>query len=290
MTCRDMLSLVGVGDNCTDVYLEQGLQFPGGNAVNVAAFAARLGARSAYLGCVGTDQAGQALLQALHHEGVDLSHYQTYPGKSAWAGITHCAGERLFLGSCRSASTSLQLQRADLDYLRQFDLIHSSIYSALESRLPCLQQLGRCLSFDFSDQWRQAEQLHLFARVDIAFVSDDQMDEAQARALLTHLQRQGPKVVILMRGRHGAMAQTQDLWLSQAAIPTEVVDTLGAGDGFIAAFLLAWQHQHHLPQALRAAVEYAAQVCRYTGAFGHGRPASRQQLRRIRRALYLAHP
>jgi len=48
------------------------------------------------------------------------------------------------------------------------------------------------------------------------------------------------------------------------------VDTLGAGDGFIAACLLAILDGAGIAAALEAGVEQAAQVCGYQGGFGHG--------------------
>ena len=58
-------SLLAVGDNVVDRYVEAGYMYPGGNAVNVAVHARRNGATSAYLGAVGTDRAGQVVLAAL---------------------------------------------------------------------------------------------------------------------------------------------------------------------------------------------------------------------------------
>ena len=37
------MRLLGAGDNVADRYLHKAMQYPGGNALNVAVFAARLG-------------------------------------------------------------------------------------------------------------------------------------------------------------------------------------------------------------------------------------------------------
>ena len=50
-----MPRILGIGDNTIDTYVSAGLQLPGGNAVNVAALARRLGAEASYLGCWGDD-------------------------------------------------------------------------------------------------------------------------------------------------------------------------------------------------------------------------------------------
>ena len=42
------MKIACVGDNCIDYYDDNGQAFPGGNPVNVAVYAKRLGAESAY--------------------------------------------------------------------------------------------------------------------------------------------------------------------------------------------------------------------------------------------------
>lgn len=56
-----------------------------------------------------------------------------------------------------------------------------------------------------------------------------------------------------------------------------VVDTLGAGDGFIAAFLVAFLRGTSLPVAMRAGAEMAARVCTWRGSFGHAAPWDGEQ-------------
>ena len=77
---RAMPRILGLGDNTIDTYVSAGLQFPGGNAVNVAALARRLGAQASYLGCWGDDEGGAILRAALTAEGVDLSHVREIAG------------------------------------------------------------------------------------------------------------------------------------------------------------------------------------------------------------------
>ena len=68
-----MARVAAVGDNSTDVYVELGQAFPGGNAVNVAVYLLRLGEQASYTGFVGTDTYGTSMRQALIAKGVDVS-------------------------------------------------------------------------------------------------------------------------------------------------------------------------------------------------------------------------
>lgn len=280
-----MLSLVCVGDNTVDTYLDRARQFPGGNAVNVAAFAARLGAVSAYLGVTADDARGRLILGALAEEGVDLSHCRMLPGETAWACVTHRDGDREFLGSIPGVCRQLRLDSGDLAYLRGFDLAHTSLYSGLDDQLARIAAACPRLSFDFSDDWSENQLRQLAPCVKIAFLSDANISDDQGRALLTRVCALGPEVAILTRGANGVLALARGQWCSQAVRPTEVVDTLGAGDGFIAAFLLRWHSGGSLAASLGFAADHAASVCRSAGGFGHGIDADEAELQRIQQAL-----
>lgn len=64
-----MHRILGLGDNTVDTYVDAGVQYPGGNAVNVAVMTARMGAETGYLGCVGEDEGGALVRSALVAEG-----------------------------------------------------------------------------------------------------------------------------------------------------------------------------------------------------------------------------
>jgi hypothetical protein len=110
--------LLGLGDNTIDTYVSAGLQFPGGNAVNVAVMARRLGVRASYLGCWGDDAGGRILDEALAAEGVDLSHVRRIPGgETARARIAHENGDRRFVGARPGVRANYALGDVDLDFI-----------------------------------------------------------------------------------------------------------------------------------------------------------------------------
>src|SRR5690606_6448357 len=151
-----MHRILGIGDNTVDTYVSARLQYPGGNAVNVAALTRRLGAHSAYLGCVGNDVAGDLVRHALRADKVDISRIRIRPGANARAFIAHEDGDRRFLGSYAGVRAQYQLEDADFDYASGFELAHTSIYSSLDHVLARLRDATGLLSYDYSNRWDEA--------------------------------------------------------------------------------------------------------------------------------------
>lgn len=261
--------LLGLGDNTLDTDVGAGLQYPGGNAVNVAVLARRAGAATSYLGCIGNDAAGALVRDALVAEGVDISHLRIREGANARALLAYHDGDRRFVGSRPGVRGQYALGTGDFDYIAGFDLTHSSIFSELQPELPRIRSAAPLLSFDFSDRWTDALLRQILPQIDIAFLSAPEADDAACAMLLRHNIRLGAKLVIITRGARGVMAIDRAGITQQPALTTSVVDTLGAGDGFIAAFLVAYLRHAALPTALHAGAAMAADVCTWRGAFGH---------------------
>ena len=266
--------LLGLGDNTLDTYVDLGLQFPGGNAVNVAVFARRLGAFAGYLGCLGDDYGGDLLFAALAAEGVDLSLCRRRHGTNARAMIGLEAGERRFLGASAGVRARYDLDVADFAEIATYDVVHTSINSEIEAELPRIRAARALISYDFSYKFALPLAAQALPAVDIAFLSCPGLGDEKAAGLLHEFAAGGPAIVVAMRGAAGAMALARRRIHEQAARPIDPLDTLGAGDGFIAAFLLAHLGGRPIAAALEAGARFAASVCGAHGAFGHARPWS----------------
>ena len=89
----------------------------------------------------------------------------------------------------------------------------------------------------------------VLARSDLVKVSEEDLawlDPGRSRADAARaLLHRGPRAVLLTRGADGATVMTRDADTPIAAVPAEVVDTIGAGDAFGGGFL-AWWTSHGL--------------------------------------------
>lgn len=261
------VTLLTLGDNVVDRYLERGVLYPGGNAVNVAVHGRRCGAGAAYIGAVGTDLAGRAVLDALVAEGVDTSMLRIVEGPNAAADVRVVDGNRVFDHGDPGVSRFV-LTPADFAAVAAASIVHTGECSMVEDQLADISAAAPRLSFDFSERPHGyvAEYAPL---VDIAIRSLPfaTVDEAVYEA--RRIQDLGPSLVAVTMGAGGAVALQGEQVVYAQAPATPVVDTLGAGDALIGRLLTGLIGDTPLATLLSAATAYASSTCATFGAFGY---------------------
>lgn len=139
-----MVRLLGIGDNTVDIYLTEEMQYPGGNAVNVAVHARRNGAEASYLGCLGQDILGDLVFESLASEGVDVSRVRRIKGPNPWSRIRHQNGDRIFIGSNPGVRDRYDLTADDLAFIITHDLVHTTVHSGSRCADPGDQAVRAC--------------------------------------------------------------------------------------------------------------------------------------------------
>ncbi|TLP62265.1 PfkB family carbohydrate kinase [Microbispora triticiradicis] len=286
------MRVLGFGDNVVDRFVDRGIEYPGGNSVNVAVYAHRLGLDAAYLGVFGDDDFGDFLRASIAAQGVAIDRCVVRPGESGVSTLRVDDGDRIFVGFNGGGVTTREpivLDDALLRYAASFDLVHSSVYSAAESELPKLAGLDTLVSYDLSseDEFRTPAYLdRICPHADLVLLSCSHLDEAATRALLADAVRRGAGLALATRGEEGAIAHDGRVMLAapaqRVAEPGLMVDTMGCGDAFLAGFVVhllraGWRTgaapgPDAIAGALRAGARSAHDQCLVEGAFGHGRP------------------
>lgn len=239
--------------------------------MNVAVLARRYGHSTAYLGWLGNDAQGHVILDALDAEGVDTSHCRVIDGQqTAYSTVTLVDGDRVFGKSDHGVIWLTKLEVEDFAYIRNFDLVHTSVYSHLEDQIVDLKGASQRLSFDFSQNLEEEYLEKILPYVDIAFFSLADVNEEEKEALMHKVIRMGPSLVVMTRGKDGSWIFDGKRLYHQGIIPVEAVDTLGAGDAFAARFLVEYLDGSPIPLAMERAAQSAAENCTWFGAFGHG--------------------
>lgn len=233
----------------------------GGSPANVAMGLARLGHTTHLATHVGTDARGDRIAQALSDAGARLA-----PG-SRTADHTPTASATLDESGAATYDFDLDWRHdtAAVDELLAgdptIDHVHTgSIAATLEpggsALLEHLADLrNRCtVSYDpnarpgiMGDREAARERVEAFvALADVVKCSDEDLawlyPESSTDEATEHLLRQGPSLVVVTRGSSGASARWLDArggtaGLGLPAEPVAVVDTVGAGDSFMAGLL-----------------------------------------------------
>jgi fructoselysine 6-kinase len=258
-----------MGDNCFDHYLPPlDLQFVGGNALNVAVGLRDLGHDVAYAGAVGSDDAGRAVLAAARARGIDTTHVQVGEGATGLTTIRLTAdGDRVFESEVLGTSGRFRATAAALAELGRRAWVHGAGLWGGVDGFAGLRQAGARLSYDFSHASAPERMAELCPHLEVAFLSAPGGDAAAAAELGERAVAEGAVTAIVTRGRHGSLAVSGGGVHHQPPVPVTVVDTLGAGDAYIAACISALVEGAPLETALDRGAHAASRTCTHYGAW-----------------------
>ncbi|WP_263118109.1 carbohydrate kinase [Cellulomonas sp. RIT-PI-Y] len=220
---------------------------PGGSPANVALALGRLGRRPRLLTALGTDPRGERVRLWLEASQVRL-HAVRAPQTSISTAYLGPDGAAHYDFSITWDLRGAEVPEAEVLHIGSLgatvgpgasevsDLVDRHRGRALVTYDPNI----RPRMIDDGDTVRDA--VHdLIRRADVVKASDEDLDWLHPGA--DHVQaarswcRTGPGLVVVTRGRSGALAVSGDRVIDVPGVPTEVVDTVGAGDTFMGALI-----------------------------------------------------
>ncbi|WP_234444508.1 sugar kinase [Streptomyces sp. NRRL F-525] len=240
----------------------------GGAESNVACGLAGLGHRVAWLSRLGDDPFARRILAELTARGVDVTGVETDPARPTGVYFKDPApeGTRTHYYRSGSAATLMGPELTRLPVLRRARIVHlSGVAAALsESCAGLLEAIlvdralsreadkagGPIVSFDVNHRpvlWRSgtadaAKNLLTLARAaDIVFVGRDEAEALWGTARPDDVaELLGPAPLIVVKdAEHGATSYADGTRTFVPALPTQVVEPVGAGDAFAAGYLSA---------------------------------------------------
>jgi 2-dehydro-3-deoxygluconokinase len=255
-----------------------------GAEANVAVGLARLGHRVAYVGRVGRDGFGTAILRRLRGEGV-LTDFLAID-ETAPTGLL--VRERRSLGPAevayyRSGSAGARLSVADVEDAAEAGLFARARWLHVTGITPALSRSARAateravalgresmltVSLDvnlrrklWSDDEAASTLRDLATKADVVLASGAEAalitgadPGAAAAELAEAILALGPSIAVIKLGAAGAVAlEAAGQTATVSALPTSAVDTIGAGDGFSAGFIAPRLEGESLGRALEMA-------------------------------------
>jgi fructoselysine 6-kinase len=264
------MKLLAIGDNCVDDYVELGKRFPGGNALNVAVYASRIpGVQAYYIGVIGSDEAGHFLLEQMKKEGLDISGVIMISGVSSVTKVLIRNGERVFAGYVEGVQNA-KFPEEYLKKLKGYNLIHFKINGFGSEWIPSIRKIGGpALSCDFSNRFDDPG-TRLMPWLDYCFFSGRHLEEngIAPKEKIRELKERTSGIVVMTLGENGSLAYDGKKLYRGFSYKVKVVDSLGAGDAYIASFLCARHRGSTMDDSIFAGHQAAAEICKRLGAWG----------------------
>ncbi len=262
--------LVTVGDLVVDLLLEARLPVvadghqsspslliePGGACTTLLA-ARALGMEAAALGTAGDDFQGRLLLDILAEAGIDTVAL-VVPTESTTTTVIALSDPvqlaHVFLGHYGegppikfTAQAARQLERADAVFIAGYTLVEERLNPLVEGALRFMESSAAPLYVDvgpFLGQLEQAGVEEVLGAADVLILTDDEIrfvaaGESDIDACRRLLDAYPDLRIVLKRGPAGCHLLGRELDLACPGFPAEVVDTIGAGDAFAAAYIWA---------------------------------------------------
>jgi fructokinase len=279
----------------------------GGSCLNIAVGIARLGAAAGFVGGISTDLFGRMIADHAIGAGVDLQYATRSAHQSTLAFVRSVAGEPQYAFYDAQTASRNWIYRAGVIPLGKIDAIHVGS-TTLVDETGAAQTLAMVdeargsttISFDpncrsniVTDKAEYVKRMDGFAAAaDIVRMSDADFeylyggqDVAQRAATMLEA---GAGLVVVTCGGRGVHAWHRSAGVVQAAAPaTVVVDTIGAGDSFQAALLVALQMLGRIGVAalkdatadeLRRALSFATKCAAFTCGRAGADPPRRVEL------------
>ncbi|MEZ6139630.1 MAG: carbohydrate kinase [Zavarzinella sp.] len=279
-------AIISIGEVLWDLFPD-GDHF-GGAPANFACHTAIRGADVTLISAVGSDQYGRAALEKLKEYQIDVSCVQIVEdaptgtvrvtldlqGQPTFTIHEDCAWDRLTWND----DFDMRIRAADAIYFgtlgqrsaRSRATIRQAISTARDAEILRVLDVNLRSPFDEADLIRESIEL-----ASILKLSDDELAPVcsacgiiltEEREALHRLLNVGSlEMVVMTCGADGAMLVTPDQVIVQNGIPTTVVDTVGAGDSFTAAFVVGLLQRKPLAEILQHACEVAAETCSHSG-------------------------
>ena len=263
------MKLAAVGSNCIDFYanLEGGKAYPGGGPVNMAVYTVRLGGQASYIGPVGDDKFGSIMAKAIREKGVDVSHLHVKSGKTAVSQVELIDGERVFGDYDEGVLSDYVLSEDDINFILQHDMVVCDLWGKVEGQYKELKEKGITTVFDCATRPEDEAAQIAMPYTDILFFSLEEDNDFLRQQMITYAQK-GPKLVIAMLGTKGSLCYDHQDFHSYGIVACDkVVDTMGAGDSYIAGFLFAYQEGDDILTCMHKGAANATETLKYFGAW-----------------------
>ena len=262
---------------------------PGGAPANVAVGLAKLGIEAGFIGKVGADPFGDFLTETLQQTNVDTQYLIAgQDSRTTLAFVATRSDGRKDITFYRHPGADIQLSpdEIDIEYIKSADLFHYGSVSlshspTREATLTAIQAAksgGAFISYDPNLRlmlWDNADEAkhwiwEVMPYADVVKISEEEWEFVTGNVELSpgidQILKLGVKLLVVTLGERGCYYTNGNADGFIDGFAVEVVDTLGAGDAFIAAMLSKLMKHTNLPSLQKDQLDKIMQYANAAGA------------------------
>ena len=220
----------------------------GGSAANTIHGLARLGVETAFIGKIGEDEIGEFFQSDLLKSGIAPLLYKSKSASGLASAMISLDGERTF-GTYLGAAVELSGKDLKSDHFKGYEILHVEGYlvqnhELLESIMKQASSAGLMISLDLASYNVVEANLDFLKKiaekyVDLIFANEEEAKSFTGKEPVDALNEIAKisKIAVVKTGKKGSMVKSGNLALEIMPIPTQVVDTTGAGDLYASGFI-----------------------------------------------------
>lgn len=277
------------------------IKAPGGAPANVAVALQRLGMPARFIGKVGQDPFGQFLRESLDETGVDTTGLMADPHARTTAVFVAVWDDgRKDLCFYRNPGADMELREEEITedlfagarvfHYGSISFINEPSATAQRKALSIARERELMITYDPNYRptlWGDAETAKRVMRAGLdhchmAKVSAEEWEAVSGHADLKQgiaaIMEHGVELLVISRGEQGALATNGDYIIEVPTYPVKVVETTGAGDGFMAAMITRMLPEREkngsLARVDKAAVRSALEFATAVGALACTKPGA----------------
>ncbi|MFS0781576.1 sugar kinase [Bacillus sp. 1P06AnD] len=251
----------------------------GGAEINVAVGCSRLGLKAGWISCLGNDEFGRHILHFARGENIDTQYVKLideYPTSLNFKEIREGGACRTFYYRHQSPIKAMSEEILEESYFKEAKLLHlSGVFMGIDENsrkivrraIALAKKNGLIISFDPNIRlklWTAEEASkaikEILSDVDILLTGEEEAEilfgTSVPEEIISYCESFGISNIAIKQGDKGAIGFKDGEWIRiEPVIPSAVVDTVGAGDGFncgyIYGILQGWTQERTMELANR---------------------------------------
>ena len=253
------MRVAAIGDNCVDVYSRLDRYYCTGNSVDFAVHMKRLGAEVSLISTTGNDEYGRQMVEELKKEKIDISHLKIGQGPTAVSYMDLIDRERTYGDYIEGVMEDIEFTDEDIEFAASHELIHTAFWGNAHMHLKKLKEKGAKVCFDYATEVEDPLVEETISYVDYAFFSFEDCS-LEVKDFLKKVIDKGVTIAVATFGEGGSMAYDGKEYYQYGICPASVVNTVGAGDSYMAGFMYGVMSKKEIPECQRIGAEIAARV------------------------------